>query len=415
MKLLHTSDWHLGRTLYGRKRYAEFEAFLAWLAQAIEDHGVDVLLVAGDVFDTTTPSNLAQSLYYRFLCRVASSRCRHVVVIAGNHDSPSFLDAPRELLKSLNVHVVAAVTADPADEVIVLRDGQGKAELIVCAVPYLRDRDIRTAEAGESVQDKERKLLEGIREHYAQVCALAEDARREAGGRIPVVGMGHLFTAGGQTLEGDGVRELYVGSLAHVSAGMFPDTLDYLALGHLHVPQKVGGSETRRYCGSPIPMGFGEAGQAKSVCLVELDAAQADAAPVVRVSMLDVPLFQRLARVRGDWAAIAARLGELAAQAPQAWVEIFYEGEDVAGDLRERLEACVADSAIEILRVRNNRVAERALEQASCGETLDDLAPADVFLRCLQAHEVPEAQRPALLASFGEIISGVLESDARAS
>jgi exonuclease SbcD len=415
MKLLHTSDWHLGRTLYGRKRYAEFEAFLAWLAQAIEDHGVDVLLVAGDVFDTTTPSNLAQSLYYRFLCRVASSRCRHVVVIAGNHDSPSFLDAPRELLKSLNVHVVAAVSADPADEVIVLRDGQGKAELIVCAVPYLRDRDIRTAEAGESVQDKERKLLEGIREHYAQVCALAEDARREAGGRIPVVGMGHLFTAGGQTLEGDGVRELYVGSLAHVSAGMFPDTLDYLALGHLHVPQKVGGSETRRYCGSPIPMGFGEAGQAKSVCLVELDAAQADAAPVVRVSMLDVPLFQRLARVRGDWAAIAARLGELAAQAPQAWVEIFYEGEDVAGDLRERLEACVADSAIEILRVRNNRVAERALEQASCGETLDDLAPADVFLRCLQAHEVPEAQRPALLASFGEIISGVLESDARAS
>jgi exonuclease SbcD len=310
---------------------------------------------------------------------------------------------------------VAAVSADPADEVIVLRDGQGKAELIVCAVPYLRDRDIRTAEAGESVQDKERKLLEGIREHYAQVCALAEDARREAGGRIPVVGMGHLFTAGGQTLEGDGVRELYVGSLAHVSAGMFPDTLDYLALGHLHVPQKVGGSETRRYCGSPIPMGFGEAGQAKSVCLVELDAAQADAAPVVRVSMLDVPLFQRLARVRGDWAAIAARLGELAAQAPQAWVEIFYEGEDVAGDLRERLEACVADSAIEILRVRNNRVAERALEQASCGETLDDLAPADVFLRCLQAHEVPEAQRPALLASFGEIISGVLESDARAS
>jgi len=415
MKLLHTSDWHLGRTLYGRKRYAEFEAFLAWLAQAIEDHGVDVLLVAGDVFDTTTPSNLAQSLYYRFLCRVASSRCRHVVVIAGNHDSPSFLDAPRELLKSLNVHVVAAVSADPADEVIVLRDGQGKVELIVCAVPYLRDRDIRTAEAGESVQDKERKLLEGIREHYAQVCALAEDARREAGGRIPVVGMGHLFTAGGQTLEGDGVRELYVGSLAHVSAGMFPDTLDYLALGHLHVPQKVGGSETRRYCGSPIPMGFGEAGQAKSVCLVELDAAQADAAPVVRVSMLDVPLFQRLARVRGDWAVIAARLGELAAQAPQAWVEIFYEGEDVTGDLRERLEACVADSAIEILRVRNNRVAERALEQASCGETLDDLAPADVFLRCLQAHEVPEAQRPALLASFGEIISGVLESDARAS
>jgi len=417
MKLLHTSDWHLGRTLYGRKRYAEFEAFLAWLAQAIDDHDVDVLLVAGDVFDTTTPSNLAQSLYYRFLCRVASSRCRHVVVIAGNHDSPSFLDAPRELLKSLNVHVVASVSVDPADEVIVLRDGRGDAELVVCAVPYLRDRDIRTAEVGESVQDKERKLLEGIREHYARVCALAEEARREAGGRIPVVGMGHLFTAGGHTLEGDGVRELYVGSLAHVSAGMFPDTLDYLALGHLHVPQQVGGAETRRYCGSPIPMGFGEAGQAKSVCLVDLETSRADGAPTaaVRVSMLEVPLFQRLARIRGDWAAISAKLGDLIAQAPESWVEIIYEGEELVGDLRERLEACVAGSAIEILRVRNNRVAERALEQSSCSETLDDLAPADVFLRCLDAHEVPEAQRPSLMASFGEVVSGVLESDARAS
>ena len=244
MKILHTSDWHIGRTLYGRKRYEEFESFLTWLAETIQQNEIDALLVAGDVFDTSAPSNRAQELYYRFLCRVAASSCRHVVVVAGNHDSPSFLNAPKELLKALDVHVVGSSTESPEDEVLVLRNEQDAPELIVCAVPYLRDRDIRVAEAGESVEDKERKLIDGIRTHYATVAALAEQKREELGADIPIVGMGHLFTAGGQTVDGDGVRELYVGSLAHVTAGIFPACFDYLALGHLHVPQKVNGPET---------------------------------------------------------------------------------------------------------------------------------------------------------------------------
>jgi exonuclease SbcD len=151
MKILHTSDWHIGRTLYGRKRYEEFEAFLTWLAETIQQNEIDALLVAGDVFDTSAPSNRAQELYYRFLCRVAASCCRHVVVVAGNHDSPSFLNAPKELLKALDVHVVGSSTESLEDEVLVLRNDQDTPELIVCAVPYLRDRDIRVAEAGESV------------------------------------------------------------------------------------------------------------------------------------------------------------------------------------------------------------------------------------------------------------------------
>ncbi|MGR8935694.1 MAG: exonuclease subunit SbcD, partial [Gammaproteobacteria bacterium] len=255
MKLLHTSDWHLGRTLYGRKRYAEFEAFLEWLAETVENRQVEVLLVAGDVFDSTAPSHRAQQLYYRFLCRVAASFCRHVVVIAGNHDSPSFLNAPKELLRALDVHVLGSAAEQPEDEVLLLNNPSGEAELIVCAVPYLRDRDIRIAEAGESLEDKERKLLDGIRGHYAQVCAAAERLRAELGRPVPIVAMGHLFTAGGQTVDGDGVRELYVGSLAHVAAGIFPPCIDYLALGHLHVPQRIGASETMRYSGSPLAMG----------------------------------------------------------------------------------------------------------------------------------------------------------------
>ena len=408
LKLLHTSDWHIGRTLYGRKRYEEFEAFLSWLAETIQQNEIDALLVAGDVFDTSAPSNRAQELYYRFLCRVAASSCRHVVVVAGNHDSPSFLNAPKELLKALDVHVVGSSTESPEDEVLVLRNEQDAPELIVCAVPYLRDRDIRVAEAGESVEDKERKLIEGIRTHYAAVAALAEQKREELGVDIPIVGTGHLFTAGGQTVDGDGVRELYVGSLAHVTAGIFPACFNYLALGHLHVPQKVNGSETIRYSGSPLPMGFGEAKQQKSVCQVEFHSTAAS------VQLIDVPIFQKLERVKGDWEGISNRIIELSATDSQGWLEVIYDGTEVIGDLRERLEAAISGTQMEILRIKNNRIIERVLGQIHEEETLDDLNVNDVFERCLAVHDVPEEQRPELLRAYQETVSSLYEDDVQA-
>ncbi len=408
LTILHTSDWHIGRTLYGRKRYEEFEAFLNWLAETIQQEQVDVLLVAGDVFDTSAPSNRAQELYYRFLCRVAASCCRYVVVAAGNHDSPSFLSAPKELLRALDVHVIGAASENREDEVFVLSKEDGSPELIVCAVPFLRDRDIRVAEAGESIEDKERKLIDGIRSHYADVVALAEQKRTELDTEIPIVAMGHLFTSGGQTADGDGVRELYVGSLAHVAVGIFPDSLDYLALGHLHVPQKVNGSEVMRYSGSPLPMGFGEAKQEKSVCLVGF----ASTGPAVR--LIQVPIFQKLERIKGRWEDLSARILELSATGSQAWLEVVYEGDEVIGDLRERLDSRVAGSGMEILRVKNNRIIDRVLAQIHDEETLDDLNIDDVFERCLTMHEVPEDQRPELLRTYRETVTSLFEDDTRA-
>ena len=405
MKLLHTSDWHLGRTLYGRKRYAEFENFLDWLSETIEDEEIDVLIVAGDIFDTNTPSNRAQSLYYRFLHRVAASRCRHVVVVAGNHDSPTFLDAPKALLEALNVHVVGTASDDPRNEVLTLHDASGRPEMIVCAVPYLRDRDLRSVEAGESMEDKDRKLVEGIRAHYAAVAEIAEKRRKEAGGNLPVVATGHLFAAGGKSLEGDGVRELYVGSLAHIDASIFPKTFDYVALGHLHVPQKVGGREHLRYSGSPIPMGFGEAGQEKSLCLVTF--AEKDP----KVELLPVPLFQRLERVSGDLQHITVRIEALVEEEADCWLEVLYDGEEIIEDLRTELERLTEGSAVEILRIRNNRIVARVLGEMAEGERLDDLDSREVFVRCLDRHDVSEAERPELLSLYGEILTALDEED----
>lgn len=411
MKLLHTSDWHLGRTLYGRRRYGEFEAFLDWLAETMRQQGTEVLVVAGDIFDTTAPSNRAQQLYYRFLCQVAASPCRHVVIVAGNHDSPSFLNAPRELLRALNVYVIGNST-DPADEVLVLRDGQGTPELIVCAVPYLRDRDIRQVEAGESVADKERKLLEGIRSHYATVAELAQQQRDALGVDIPIVATGHLFTAGGQTVDGDGVRELYVGSLAHITAGVFDPCFDYVALGHLHVPQKVNNSEVVRYSGSPLPMGFGEARQQKVLCQVTFDSVGGQRN--TRIELLNIPTFQRLERISGDGETIAGRLAELAAIDASVWLEVIYQGEEIISDLRERIDAATAGTELEVLRVKNSRIIDRVLGQLHEQETLDDLDVNEVFERCLTQHEVSDEQRPALVHAYREIVRMIHEEDTQA-
>ncbi|MBV0933671.1 exonuclease SbcCD subunit D C-terminal domain-containing protein [Marinobacterium weihaiense] len=408
LRVLHSSDWHLGRLLYGQKRYEEFAAFLDWMQQQIWQQSVDVLLIAGDLFDTTTPSNRAQALYYQFLNGVAASGCRHVVIIGGNHDSPSFLNAPAQLLKALDVHVVGSACEDPADEVVLLKDAAGQPEAIVCAVPYLRDRDIRQAEAGESLEDKDRKLVLGTREHYARVCAAAERLRAELADEVPMIGMGHLFAAGGKTLEGDGVRDLYVGSLAQVGVDAFPESLDYVALGHLHVPQAVAGCEHIRYSGSPLPMGFGEAKQQKSLCLIDFEGR------TPYVQLLDIPRFQRLERIKGDQSALDRALDTLVAEDDSIWLEVLYEGEQIAADLRQWLEQRVAGTRLSLLRVRNNRVVERVLSRNGEEETLDDLQPAEVFERALAAHQVPDEQQAELKQLFNGLLQEMAETDHRA-
>ncbi len=432
MRILHTSDWHLGRTLYGRKRYEEFEAFLTWLAETIDREKMDALLVAGDIFDTSTPGNRAQELYYRFLCRVASSPCRHVVVTAGNHDSPSFLNAPRELLRALNVHVIGAVTENIEDEVIVLQNGE-QPEAIICAVPYLRDKYIRTVEPGETIDDKNAKLIEGLKKHYADVCVIAErkrsDFRQSGHPGIPIVAMGHLFTAGGMTVDGDGVRELYVGSLAHVNAEVFPSSIDYFALGHLHVPQNVGGKEHIRYSGSPIPMGYGEATQEKSVVIVEFNPqiTQMDADegtekincenrrnPRINIFLKKVPCFQPLVRIVGSLDDIHEKMEQLKQEESRAWLEIEYTGRDIVGNLREIIDEALADTGMEIRRIKNRRVVDRVISTIAENETLDDLDAGDVFTRCLDAYDVPDEDRVELMASYNEVVRDLQEADRNA-
>lgn len=406
LRLLHTSDWHLGRALCGRRRYAEFEAFLDWLVETIDREKVDVLALAGDVFDSSAPSARAQSLYYRFLGRVAlETDCGEVLIIAGNHDSAALLDAPGEILRALDIHVVGRVSPDLSDEVFLLKDRAGRPRLIAAAVPYPRDRDLRESQAGESAEDKERKLVEAIGRHYQEAGRLAEELRDSLPVRVPLLALGHLFAAGGLTVDGDGVRSLYVGTLGQVPAEVFPACFDYVALGHLHQPQMVGGQPSRRYSGAPLVLSFSEAGRAKSLTLVDFQPDGPE------INLIPVPVFQRLESLRGDWDQISAALGRLRVEEASIWLEVEYEGLEIIGDLRERITDLTAGSSLEVLRIRDARLRVLALAEGRSGETLEELDELEVFHRCLTAHQVPDEQRPDLEAAYGEILSAWREEE----
>lgn len=403
-KLLHTSDWHLGRRLYGRRRYDEQTAFLDWLTHLLDDEGIDLLIVAGDIFDSSTPSHRAQTLYYRFLYQAAKTACRHIVIIAGNHDAPALLEAPKALLAQLDVHVVGRAADQAEEEILTLKNEAGQPEAIVCAVPYLRDREVRTSSTGESTGDKQRLLLAGIGDHYARVLDLAREQSQRLAVPVPLIATGHLFAAGGRTRADDGVRELYVGALVRVDAALFGDDLDYLALGHLHSPQRVAGEEHLRYSGAPLAMSFAEAGRSKGVLVCEWSAAGR------RIREVEVPCFQPLERVSGDLPAIQAAIEARVAEKGSLWVEVAYTGEEIRTDLGEILHRLTADSPVAILRIRNQRRSAQLLSRSEAVEDLENLSPEDVFTRCLEAHEIDPEARPELTTMFAEVLEDLLEN-----
>lgn len=408
MKILHTSDWHFGSTLYGRKRYDESEQFLHWLVETIKNHSIETLLVAGDIFDTSTPSNTAQELYYRFLNEVSKTTCRHVIVTGGNHDSPSFLDAPKALLKAFNIYVVGSVAEREEAAVLVLNDADNNPEVIVCAIPFLRDRDVRQSSEGESYRDKENRLVEGIISHYQKVYEEACKQRNELGKSLPIIGMGHLFIAGSSIYkrsgETNGERDLYVGSLGQVPADRLPP-FDYFALGHLHIPQKVAGSETIRYSGSPMAMNFDEIHQQKSVVIVDIHDQH------MHIRTVPVPAFRHFEQIKGDWDSIEASLRRLKEESFAGWVEVIYEGQEAIGNLRERVYKLVENTSIEVLKIQNAMLFNAVMKQYEKEVELQDLNPADVFDQCLTDHGLPDDQKVVLKGLFSEVCRQMSEAD----
>ncbi len=294
MKFLHTADWHLGRRLHGQDLADEHEAALNAILSLIREHRIDALVHAGDVFDTGTPPQSALRQYYSFLTRAVQAGCGTIIITGGNHDSPAALNAPRDLLEAMNIHVVGGATDDIADEVIAIKSTTGETLGYCCAVPFLRDKDLRYSLPGESDTERSQRLVAGIREHYEKVVAAAQTLNADG---LPIIATGHLFAQGGITGDLDNKEQIHVGNLGQIGADAFPESLAYVALGHLHRPQVVGKRDWVRYSGSPVALDFSERDDQKQVVIVECLPDQP-----VGIEIVPLPTFRRLVRFSGTLA-----------------------------------------------------------------------------------------------------------------
>lgn len=401
LRILHTSDWHLGQHFMGKTRQAEHQGFCSWLLEQVRACDVDVLLIAGDVFDTGAPPSYAREQYYRLVVELRDAGCA-LVVLGGNHDSPAMLGESRSLLAQLGTQVVPSVGVDLAEQVLLLNDRTGQPRAVLCAIPFIRPRDVLASQAGQSAQDKQQSLQQAIAEHYRALYELASSKRDELGQALPIIATGHLTTVGASASES--VREIYVGSLEAFPTSAFPPA-DYIALGHIHRPQKVGGLEHIRYSGSPIALSFDEARQQKEVLLLEFGAATLQS-----ITPLPVPVFQPMASLRGSLKELAGAIAEAAAQGtPErpVWLEVQVSTDDYLSDLQSRINALCEGLPVEVLRIRRERGNASASLASEARETLDELSVEDVFARRLQQETLEEEDAQRLQGLYRQVLEAL--------
>jgi exonuclease SbcD len=382
MRILHTADWHLGKKLDQHDRTDEHQLFLDWLLNSIDENYIDALLIAGDIFDTGSPANETLRMYYNFLVNLRQTCCRYAVIIGGNHDSISTLNAPRELLKAMLVHVVGGVPDHAAEQVIPLTNITGEVQAVVAAVPFLRDRDVRLSVAGESATEREQRIQEGITNHYKSLLTLMEDYTIK---NIPVIATGHLFAQGAAASESE--KEIHVGSLGQVPASAFPEEYNYVALGHLHRPQMVGGMEHIRYSGSPIPLSFSEANDVKQVLILDAQPGQP-----ISIEQVPVPVFRKLIRINGEPDKVKQKIVQLsfdlAVNELPAWVEVQVHTNNLLTQLQDELIELLQKKpgfGQLFLRQLRQREATGIQEAVADYHQLVDMTPQHVFSLRLQS------------------------------
>jgi exonuclease SbcD len=397
MRIIHTSDWHLGQYFYGKSRANEHQQFLHWLLAQAKSHSVNAIIVAGDIFDTATPPSYARQMYFNFISELQTFDCQ-LIILAGNHDSVSMLAESKALLSALSTKVIANVTdisddANLAEQVFTLNNKQGVAQAVICAIPFIRPRDVIKSQAGQSATDKAKQLQQAIVEHYQHLfehaqSLVSQNEKTQKGTKLPIIATGHLTALGVTT--SDSVRDIYIGTLEAFPSNAFPEA-DYIALGHIHRAQKVGKTEHIRYSGSPIALSFDEAKQKKRVLLVDFNENN-----LSTVTELTVPCFQPLAMLKTNLdnlnEELEALIPTLVSDAfvedgdMKIWLDIELANTGALSDLQPKITALVKDFPVEVLLVRRQKQVRNRLllEKQEDQSTLSELTLEEVFDSRLQ-------------------------------
>ncbi|MGM0932701.1 MAG: exonuclease SbcCD subunit D C-terminal domain-containing protein [Bacteroidota bacterium] len=402
MKILHTADWHIGKKLHKHELSEDFELFIVWLCDFIEKEAVDVLLISGDVFDLANPSSEARKQYYRALMRLRKLDCK-LVITGGNHDSPAMLDAPQEILRELEMHVIGGLPENMEELLIPIKNEKEETELVIAALPYLRDADLRSAADGQTYEDR----LEAIRAGIQQCFENAADLCRKNYPGIPTIAMGHLFAAGAETSESE--REIQIGNLAAFNANQFGDYFNYIALGHIHKPQKLNSSIPTYYSGSPLPLSFSERKDNKRVLLLNTENGW-------EPENIPVPAFRSLLKISGSLEDLELKLrdpGDRKNLESLIEVELTEENYDAAKILQ--LDTIVSNFELEGFRIVKHRVNFRnriaGASEIYQEQKLEDLKPREVFLELINRQEYDDKTKEEILSAFEELLGETYQNE----
>lgn len=405
-RILHTSDWHLGQHFYGKSRANEHQQFIDWLLEQVEKQQIDAVIVAGDIFDTGTPPSYAREMYFNFIVALSKLNCS-AVILAGNHDSVAMLNESASLLKTLKCHVIVrAQDIYQVPEQLIFLENAKQEQAVICAVPFIRPRDVLTSTAGQSAKEKQQQLQHAIAEHYHQLVA---KAKAEVAKDTAVIATGHLTTVGASC--SDSVRDIYIGTLDAFPASEFPN-VDYLALGHIHRPQIIGKQAHIRYCGSPIPLSFDETSQPKNVNVVNFEHGR-----MSECKALEIPTFQAMATVKTSLDQledhVAQKLAEFTLVGDEKlWLDIELSQGDYLMDLTARVQELLVDHPVDILLVRKAKKSRVDITQQD-KITLEELKVNDVFQARLASEDWSneEALKLRLTTLFEQVVAQCEQQD----
>ena len=388
MRILHTADWHLGLRLYKREISEEHRAFFTWLTELIRDRQIHVLMISGDVFDQANPSNEARALYYTFLKELIHLKCK-VIITGGNHDSPGILNAPREILEMLDVHVIGSARTNVREEIIDL------GEAVIAAVPFLREPDIHALTRDTTYDDKRLQIRDGIRRHYEKVALACGHFT------VPLIAMGHLYAAGSSSSDSE--KMIQLGNQSPVASDDFPDCFDFVALGHIHKPQRVNALDHIRYSGSPVPLSFSERDDRKIVIELEINGNK-----IVQTDH-EVPVFRKLVRFKGSLEEVkqkaqAFRGNGVARAFGELQIELEGEDRSVVADVTR----FVADWNSENIDIVNFGITVRN-KGPRMGEMVDvkdlrEVKPLDVIDRLLESGTESDEDKALIRNAFLELL-----------
>ncbi len=400
-KVLHTADWHIGKSLHKHELVDEMRRFFDFLFRTIKEKNIDLLLVSGDIFDHSNPSSADRRLYYEVLKSLSDLGVK-VIITGGNHDSISMLEAPKVLLESFDITVIGGAT-DPIDEELIeILDDQGSVLCVVAAVPFLRDKDVRNLQSDLKFETRADAVRHGIKDHYhrlAKICRSRYD--------VPVIAMGHLFAKG--SITSDSERDIHVGNAAAIPSSIFEDIFSYVALGHIHRPQIIGKNPMVRYSGSPVCLSFSEKDDQKQMLLITLEEGV-----ISEPQIIPLPKWREIKKISGTYQEVETALAAYEPDYPLiSFVEVEVKEPSYNASMVTRVEELIGryedHARFKILkhRISFDQGAKDTSGLFDAGVTIRDLNPKEVFLKRLELEDASENMKQKLLEAYLEILEQI--------